>query len=313
MAYTYTFDEDWGYDDDLAFGKTHTESSSPPHKLYAVIDNRHIIYSCRVNQYVLPIILYSWVHAQFGNDNYVETNLALIQKALSPHKRASDEYPRIKATLDLLSDEVPDYVFSKEDVVPGFGTVIGYRALFRNITPTTLLQFYSFTNVIHIKNNFTMIYVDEYYYLMEAVNHWNFYGSFDNPFPEEEYEEFLPVIDCKLLKPIQAGKGGKKTLDFVLLMNLYAYLKMRIQQYESFERLEASSQYDIYMRESIDSLAKLFGKGNRTISRYIKVLIELGMIGVNGRKKDKVSGKFIPNIPSRYWLSDKWIERMISW
>lgn len=308
MAYTYTFDEDWGDDDDLAFGKRHTESSSLPHKLYAVIDNRHIIYSCRVNQYVLPIILYSWVHAQYGYDKYVETNLALIQKTLAPHKRASDEYPKIKATLDLLSADVPDHVFSENDVVSGFASAIGCKVWLQNITPTTLLQYYSFTNVMNYYNGFTMIYIDEYYYLLEAVHRWNYYGTFDDPFPDDEY---VPEIDCKTLEPIRAKNGEGKTIEFTMLMNLYAYLKMRIRQYESFAKLESNKQYDIYMRESIDTLAELFGRGNRTISRYVRILIELGMIGVNGRKKDGVSGKFIPNVPSQYWLSDKWTERLL--
>ena len=87
-------DDVFGYSNGIANYK------SSPHTMFATIENTLIYYSCFVNAYALPVGLYSWVHAQYGFDRYVETSISLIQQTIAPWAKPTSVYGKIKETLE---------------------------------------------------------------------------------------------------------------------------------------------------------------------------------------------------------------------
>ena len=280
---------------------------SSPHKMYVPIENILIYYSCNVNPYVLPIALYSWAHAQFAFNRYVETSISMIQQTLAPHTEPSRMYGKIKETLEVLWTGSDDFRVGNKEF-SGIFPQIDYKVYFLNIKPTTMLQYYSHVGLKAQQGHvygYTLITADEYYYLLESVTRWNNYCSFAAPVVEDGY---ILSFDCAKKVDADRSPGAKKKLDFCTILNLYCYLKMQIKAFDNIRNSNPISNQELYMREGIQAIAEKLGKTNRTITRYIQLLVNLGMIGINGNPRTRNSGDFIANVPTKYWLSDSWID-----
>jgi hypothetical protein len=116
-----------------------------------------------------------------------------------------------------------------------------------------------------------------------------------------EYKEYFELVNRVNEMNGVSEKNGKAKVNLVELINLYLYMKMRIACFQNVEKMRVKMKMEkgigrengreIGMRDSVAKMSKVMKVGNKTVSRYVGVLMELGMI------KGK-SGKW----GSVYWL-----------
>ena len=118
------------------------EYKASPNKMYVPIDNALIYYSCSVNPYVLPIALYSWVHAQHGFNRYVETSISMIQQTIARNKVPSRVYGIIKDSLEFLWGGTDDeyFQFGDSECACPFPQ-LRFKTYYLNIKPSTVRQY----------------------------------------------------------------------------------------------------------------------------------------------------------------------------
>lgn len=257
-------------------GKVLTPTSSK-YNLYAIVPNSIILYSAKVDHTILPVYLYSWVHQQVHNDNLVDTNIALISETFAPNNKTGLSV-RIKDTLKLFGEEVQDYTSPDGSVTPGFSQCVSYRTKFDTIKPTTRLQYYFLDRDIKHKSQFTIITHQEYNYIIDWIDKYNF-GS----------ETSIP-----------ARESQKRILSSIDIINLYCYLKMRIIQYQNFSKNKLLTTEKQTMHESLDTIAKAMSLGPKTVSKYITLLSTMHMIAINDGKG------LLRNKINIYTLSEAW-------
>lgn len=138
------------------------------------------------------------------------------------------------------------------------------------------LLLYTDTDSIELKDGYTIIEFSEFNYLTEWA-----YGQFIN----------------------NTGVQ-KKEINTLTLLNLYAYIKMKILK---FAALNKQSQEKHYMNESINYIAEYFHKGNRTITFYLGILEKLQILKCNIREPQKLAfGKGHNMETSGYKLNEEW-------
>lgn len=152
----------------------------------------------------------------------------------------------------------------KENLKAMGGTYISYRYKIDDVKPDTRLQFYFTNEEQRHTRNYTKIDCDEFTYLSE----WS-------------YDRFL-------------NEPEKKTINSLTLINIYCYMKMRIMQYENMEG-------EHFMEESVKYIGSKCNKGDKTVTFYLGILDEIGMI-----TRERIANNF--REVYRYRLNDRWRE-----
>lgn len=205
---------------------------------YLIVPNFIIQKSCEESPYVLPVFLYLGTKADYAEDGIIDTNIALIRESFINSTKTWQQNKDIKEVLKL---------FGKKE----FGELIEYRYKMNDVKPETRLQCYFRTIDTHYNDNYTII----------------------------EFIEFLYMADWCYARECQREKN-EKMVNSLFLINLYAYMKMRIKQFEGLTKKKRQQGYNDYfcMNESIENLAKYFKKGHRTVSRYLTILEDMGLL-----------------------------------
>jgi len=226
--------------------------------LYAVVPNVVILYSCKLNHVILPVYLYSWVHQQVHNNNIVDTNVALIKETFAPGNKTGISVS-IKDVLKLLGTDVPD---DEATGTKGFSQCISYRQKLDNIKPDTRLQYYFLDRDSSNLSGYTIITHDEYNTIIDYVDNFN-YG--DNP-----------DVDTRV------SPSKSKALNCMDMMNIYCYLKMRIQQFQGLAKARQDASFQ--MKESVEKISSNLSLGSKTISKYLPHFVNMGLISINNGK-----------------------------
>lgn len=215
--------------------------------------------------------LYSAVNKKYHN-NIVDTNIYHITRTFdsTADKRYSKELNFLK-TLWLLNDNVTDeetgeLLFSPcwsildEYNIPDFssGTKQDY---------TSRIQYEFQDTPDAIIDNFTIIYYDEYEYIVNYIN----------------------KINREMLKEKEiTGKGKQKNI--IDILNLYCYLKYLIA---------LSKNYNHDAHPTIKTLADKLGLGKDTITKYINMLVDMKLITY-------IKGDFSNKTSNTYLISTEW-------
>lgn len=163
-----------------------------------------------------------------------------------------------------------------------FGTperkYIDYRYKLDNVKNNTRLQFYVIPFSAQCKGGYTTFDYDEYNYIVDSI-----------------YFQQISKND------------NERAYNTLILMNLYAYFKMRITQYSAMD----SKDNPHYMNESQKTIAKYFNRGNKVISEYINRLIEMGMLKKVEEKVQRPRSAFggktkTETVVRGYVLSNEW-------
>ena len=236
---------------------------------YLVVPNYVIQKSCADTPYVLPVFLLLGVKADYSENNVVDTNIALIRETFINSSRDWEQNREIKEVLKLLG---------RHD----FGPLIEYRYKMDDVKPETRLQCFFISGQMHYNDGYTII----------------------------DFKEFLYLSDWAYAKENERTSKDK-LINSLLLINLYCYMKMKIQQFENltkYTRKKGAS--DFYcMNESVNTIAEYFNKGNRTISRYLGILEDLGFIRKITLQEQVSFGKsHNPDKKIGWALNDKWEE-----
>jgi hypothetical protein len=281
-----------------------------------------------VNHIVLPVYLYSAIHCNPNNNNIVDTNLAHISETFAPNEDARRKiHLKVENVIRLLLDDVDDvnsirdinsmgdmnevndvecddecnddecndkYIASNKIIVHGFSACF-YGELESKIDKTTRIQYQFLDRDVRMENGFTMLNYEEYFYLLNTVTKIN-----ENLKKNENMDKLDKVDEVGKVDKVDKVKAKWNLVD---LINFYMYLKMRIVYFQNTAVAKGNNgtpNKNIVMRDTIAKMAGILGVGNKTISKYVGQLRELGMIGVK-------LGCYKNGKSSEYWLSDEWL------
>lgn len=237
---------------------------------FVKVPNKIIKYSCLHNHFILALYLYSAINKKYYN-NVVDTNIYHITKTFdsTPDKRYSKESTFYKTLLQLNND-----VFAIDE---DGETYLEFSACWDIFSPITIKKKridysdriqYEFQDISStVIDNFTIIYYDEYEYLLNYLNQKN--------------EETL------LLKEA-TGKGKKKNI--VDIINFYMYMKYIIT---------LSNNMKHSAHPTIKTLSEKLKLGKNTITEYTNLLIDMKMIECS-------KGDFYNKVSNIYTLSNEW-------
>lgn len=239
------------------------------------VPNQIIKYSCMVNHIILPVYLYSAIHCNPNNGNIVDTNLAHISETFAPNEDSRRKiHLKVEDVVRMLLTDVEDYEYEYEDKkykLEGFSACFA-GDVSEGVDKTTRIQYKFLDRDVKFENGYVVLDYEEYFYLLNKITDIN-------------------------------SEKGKTTIgnkwNLIDLINLYMYLKMRIIYYENTAK--AKNTTAITMHESVDKISRILGVGNKTISKYVNQLVELGMICT--KLANYKEGK-----STVYNLSDKWKE-----
>lgn len=254
------------YQKTLQHGETKNEV------LYGQIANAIIEYSCKYNEYVLPVYAYSLMHR--NRASVIETTVECIVEAYyRKYDRRGKKDKEITQALLQLADELKDdagntklsaqIYFDEEYVdieclkdVEKATDIIGYRQPIRYEVDTSFDENFRFTKLTY----------EEYDYIIE----W-----------------------CR-----EHNRKGRKSINSIKVFNMYMLLKMFIARNEGISKL-TGEQKETYM--SIDTLAKKLSCGINTAQTYLKLLQDMKMIHVK-------IGDFKKGKANVYKLDDSWTD-----
>lgn len=135
-------------------------------KQFTKVPNKIISYSCEHNHYVLPLYLYSAINKRSYNDT-IDTNLYHIARTFSntSDKRYSKEKKFLETLLELTEDvKCEKFSFSRcfEMITDNYSPEYSERIIYKMED-----------NKKNINDNFTIVYYDEYDYLINFLNQKN--------------------------------------------------------------------------------------------------------------------------------------------
>lgn len=241
---------------------------------YCKVPNKIILISCTAekkpdDEALNDLLLSSYLYANV-NANYADNNI--VDTNISLIQNTVANYGRKFTHVNKIRNNLK-YLGSKEV------RYIEYRYKIDNARENTRLQFYVNPLKDDVEGGYTIFDFDEYHYLVDLA-----------------YNQQITKDD------------DKRSYNTTNLINLYAYYKMRIMQYQAMN----SNGEDHYMNESHKTMARKFHKSNNTISGYVNKLVELGMLK---RVEEEVSRpgeafsrkkKKTETVIRGYTLSDKW-------
>lgn len=236
--------------------------------------NKIIQYSCYQNHYILPLYLYSAINRKYYN-NIVDTNIYHITRTfdLTADKRYSKESNFLK-TLLLLNDDISTTVEDKNGNKKLFEfsacwSVINFNTTLNNLkidySDRIQYEFQDTSDII--QNNFTIIYYDEYEYIINYLTKMN--------------QEIMVTKEV-------TGKGKQKNM--IDILDFYVYLKYIIS---------LSNNYNHEAHPTIKTLAEKMSIGKTTVTEYTNILVNMGMI-------EYLKGDFSRKSSNVYNLSNKW-------
>lgn len=249
------------------------------------VPNYIIDYSIKNNKYILPLYLYSAINNNPFQENIVNTNIALISDTFAPDQRLVPM--KFKASLSSLINEEQESFSPPLQLLYASGIKIDAKANpaeeITKISNSAHLQYMFLDRDIKMDNNWTLLYFDEYFYLLNAT--------------------------VQRKQTITKQKRAK--YNTIELFNLYMYFKHKIQLYsltQSKLRRELNSNITCEMHESLETICKNTNLARNTLTKYINQLSDLGMLNISKGKynaKDKDANVKTPNT---YTLSNEWRE-----
>lgn len=240
--------------------------------LYGQIPNVIIEYSCKYNEYILPVYVYSLMHR--NRASIVETTVeCIVETYYRNYDRRGKRDKEIALALLRLADELKDnegntklsaQIYLDEEYVDieclenieKITDIIGYRQPIRYEVDTSVDANFRFTKLTY----------EEYDYIIEWCREYN--------------------------------RKGRKTVNSITLFNMYMLLKMFIARNEGISKLTEEKK-ETYM--SIDTLADKLSCGINTAQTYLKLLQEMKMIQV-------VVGDFKKGKANVYELDASWMD-----
>ena len=237
---------------------------------FVKVPNKIIKYSCLHNHFVLALYLYSAINRKYYN-NVVDTNIYHITKTFdsTPDKRYSKESTFYKTLLQLNDDVL---ITDEEG-----NSSLEFSACWDIFSPITIkkkridysdrIQYEFQDTGSVIADNFTIMYYDEYEYLLNYLNQKN--------------EEIMTLKES-------TGKGKKKNI--VDILNFYMYMKYIIT---------LSNNMKHTAHPTIKTLSEKLKLGKNTITEYTNLLIDMKMLNCS-------KGDFYNKISNIYTLSDEW-------
>lgn len=201
----------------------------------------------------------------------VDTNIYHITKTFdnNPDKRYSKESNFYK-TLLLLNDDVSSIDTDNSNNSIEFSACWNICSPIikgKRIDYSDRIQ-YEFQDVsTAIMDNFTIVYYDEYEYLLDYLNRKN--------------EEISALKES-------TGKGKKKNI--IDILNFYVYMKYIIT---------LSNNYHHSAHPTIKTLSEKLKLGKNTITEYINLLVDMKMIKYT-------KGEFSTKTSNTYLLSNEW-------
>lgn len=239
------------------------------------VPNHIITYSIKHNRTILPSYLYGMIHAEVYNEYYCSLNLSfLLSYYVSPTKRKRMSNQFVKGLNILLygnsnSKNENEKNENKDNETLENSFQLKYeRDKNLDFTTNEIITFKVIDREVNIVNRWTGVYFDEYYYLVNEVNERNY------------------------------GVSGKNEWNLIDLINLYLYLKMKINQNDNMSNIRSASIPYIYSFESFSKMYKngksnndndnnlnVTGIGSKTITKYLNQLQELGLIKILSEKQ----------------------------
>lgn len=240
--------------------------------LYGQIPNTIIEYSCKYNEYVLPVYVYSLMHR--NRASVVETTIeCIVETYYRNYDRRGKKDKEITQALLELADEMKDdsgnsklsaQIYFDEEYVDieyledseKTTDIIGYRQPIRYEVDTSVDENFRFTKLTY----------EEYDYIIE----W-----------------------CR-----EHNRKSRKSINSIKVFNMYMLLKMFIARNEGISKLTGENK-ETYM--SMNTLADKLSCGINTAQSYLKLLQGMKMIRV------KV-GDFKKGKANVYELDDSWTD-----
>lgn len=225
-----------------------TQSNIP----FIKVPNNIIKYSLKYNHTILPIYLYCQTHAEIYNNNYCSFSLSfLLSYFVSGDKkrRMSSQFSNgfdvlLYGSYDNNNEE------NKNNIKMSNSFQLVYDDKYNEdtqipINDSITIKVLDRSSII--VNQWTPIYFDEYYYIINSIKKRNI------------------------------GRVGKNEWNLIDLFNMYLYFKMMWGQ---FKNLSKTREVDIPYVYNNEDIEKEYNIGSKTITKYMNQLKELGLIEI---------------------------------
>lgn len=258
------------------YKKTLQNGETKNELLYGQIPNVIIEYSCKYNEYVLPVYVYSMMYR--NRASIVETTVeCIVETYYRNYDRRSKRDKEITQALLALADELKDDAGESK-----LSAQIYFDEEYVNIENWDG-TYEAATNVIKYRSPIR--------YEVDTSFDFNF------RFTKLTYEEYDYIIEwCR-----EYNRRGRKSINSITLFNMYMLIKMFIARNEGISKLAGETRVT-YM--SIDTLASKLNCGINTAQTYLKLLQDMQMICV------KV-GDFKKGKANVYELNNSWMDNGI--
>ena len=250
-----------------------TKKRKSQNNRWCIIPNELILKSCKAKEGSKEEFCFPVYWYSIVNANYADNGI--VDTNISLIQSTIANFGRTFQQISKIKETLKDFG-------TGENKCIDYRYRLDNVESHTRLQFYVRPyKKEDCEGGFTIFEYDEYHYIMDTV--------YSQQINKDENE---------------------RSYNTIILINLFGYMKMRINQYDSMGGSH-------HMNESQKTIAEVFGKSNKTIATYLKRLEKIGMIKkiegelerpVGGFRKKSGNGKNVKANKTNDWyvLSDDW-------